>query len=219
MGPHLPPPPGSEPHGLHADRGPSPCTWQSPREDVHVAPPHLQSSLRFPLAPGPGLLAVLLLGLLVDHQVALLVAASLGAALLLASWLPPGLGVFGGALLLGGLRGRQQREEGRMGNRADGSLHLRTPQPQAGGALAAPPPPSPKVDSAGPSFSCDLEGSLKAQEESLGRRDAHTHAMPHPERPTWYPEALTVGLFSISQRPSLKPFRLLAFPNFALHSS
>lgn len=37
--------------------------------------------------------------------------------------------------------------------------------------------------------------------------------------PTWYPEALTVGLCSISHKPSLNPFLLLGFPNFSLHSS
>lgn len=35
---------------------------------------------------------------------------------------------------------------------------------------------------------------------------------------TWYPVNFTPGLFSISHRPSLNPFRLFDFPNLSLYS-
>lgn len=66
---------------------------------------YLGSVVRFPLAPG---LLALLLGLLVDHQLALLVAAALGVAFLLPIALRLPRGGLGAGLLLGGLEGIAQ---------------------------------------------------------------------------------------------------------------
>lgn len=77
--------------------------------------PYLQSIFRFPLDPG---FLILLLGLLIDHQLPLLIAATLCVALLLpvTLWLPFRLGILGAGLLLG----RLERTWGTHGGEREG---------------------------------------------------------------------------------------------------